>query len=53
MNIIINSIYSIVCEYNITEKNVGKEVQIINDKYYDYTLKKYVIVNNELNNNKW
>ena len=50
MNIIINSIYSIVCVYNITEKNVGKEVQIINDKYYDYTLKKYVIINNELKN---
>lgn len=50
MNIIVNSIFSIVCVYNITEKHARKEVQIINDKYYDYYLNEFKCVNNQLEN---
>ena len=36
INLIINKINFIKCIYNIEKENVGKEIQIINNRYYDY-----------------
>ena len=35
MNLIINKINFIKCIYNIKKEDIGKEIQIINNKYYD------------------
>ena len=36
MNIIINNINYIKCVYEIKQEDIGKEIQIINNKYYDW-----------------
>ena len=35
MNIIINKINFIKCKYEIKKEDIGKEIQIINNKNYD------------------
>ena len=49
INLIINKIDYIKCTYNIDKENVGKEIQLINNKYYDYESKNF-INNNEIEN---
>ena len=46
MNIIINKINFIKCIYDIKEEYIGKEVQLLNNEYYDN--KKNKIINKEI-----
>ena len=50
IQLIIEKIDYIKCIYNITKENINKEIQIMNNKYYNYDLKKLVF-NNEIENN--
>ena len=47
INLLINKIDYIKCIYNINKEDVGKEIQLINNKYYNYDMKK-LISNDEL-----
>ena len=49
INLIIDKIDYIKCIYNIKNENIGKEIQIMNNKYYNYDLKKF-IYNGEIEN---
>ena len=50
MNLIINKINYIKCIYNIEKENVGKEIQILNNGYYNYK-NEFLKKNNEIENN--
>ena len=50
IQLIIEKIDYIKCIYNITKVKINKEIQIMNNKYYNYDLKKYLF-NNEIENN--
>ena len=50
IQLIIEKIDYIKCIFNITKDKINKEIQIMNNKYYNYDLKKYLF-NNEIENN--
>jgi hypothetical protein len=50
MNVFIETMNSIQCTYTIDSYNINKNIQIINNGYYDYKKLKHIVVNKDIGN---
>ena len=48
LNIIIERIYSIICIYKINKVDLNKDIQIVNNGYYDYDKHNFIEKNKEI-----